>query len=194
MFKISKLLESDIARFWPKVNKEPGQGPHGDCWEWTGVKDPCGYGHIRIGQRTPGAHRVMWAIAHGEIPEDMCVLHTCDNPACVNLDHLWLGTQADNSADKVRKGRARSPAGDQHWSRLHPERRPRGARNGAYTKPECVLRGEDNGFARLTAGQVREIRERYASGGCTHRGLAVEYGIGSSQAGRIVNRESWKHI
>lgn len=97
---------SGIAtRFWPKVRT----AGFGDCWEWQAARSENGYGVMRPdGERTGPtvkAHRVAWEIAHGPIPDGACVLHACDNPGCVNVLHLFLGTQADNVADMHEKGR-----------------------------------------------------------------------------------------
>jgi hypothetical protein len=90
-------------RFWSKV--EIGD----DCWLWTAATTHDGYGLLgRPGGRgMVTVHRLAWVIAFGPIPTGMHVLHTCDTPPCVNPAHLWLGTNADNIADKVAKGRAR---------------------------------------------------------------------------------------
>jgi hypothetical protein len=71
-----------------------------------------GYGLIKIHRRVTGAHRAMWTYRFGPIPAGMCVCHRCDNPPCVNPDHLFLGTVQDNNADMVRKGRHRAPTGE----------------------------------------------------------------------------------
>jgi hypothetical protein len=86
-------------RFWLLVRKSDS------CWEWTGLRCVKGYGLCTVKCRRAFSHRVSWELAHGPIPEGLCVLHSCDNPACVRPDHLFLGTRKDNSDDKVAKGR-----------------------------------------------------------------------------------------
>ncbi len=75
------------------------------CWLWTGCVNNKGYGALYIRGKVEGAHRAYWEVYNGSIPDNMCVLHTCDNPPCVNPDHLFLGTQSDNMIDKIKKGR-----------------------------------------------------------------------------------------
>jgi hypothetical protein len=89
-------------RFWEKVAVgEPDQ-----CWEWTSAKIPVGYGQFFLQGKPRYAHRVAFEMTKGEVPPEMNVLHTCDNPGCCNPDHLWLGTQQDNVRDMMQKGRA----------------------------------------------------------------------------------------
>lgn len=94
-----------VDRFWSKVDKS------GTCWVWTAHTDRRGYGRMQRGERGQGvilAHRFSWHLATGIDPGDLCVLHLCDNPPCVNPDHLVLGTRAANVLDMINKGRQSS--------------------------------------------------------------------------------------
>jgi len=88
---------------YERIKRRSKPGPSG-CWEWTGGKAK-GYGTISVGGHNRLAHRTIWEAAHGNIPTGLWVLHKCDNPACINPDHLFLGTAKDNAIDCIRKGR-----------------------------------------------------------------------------------------
>ena len=95
------------TRFWQKVFKAPD-----GCWYWQGSRDTKDYGVFILNtNKTQGirdrryAHRFVWELLHGTIPNNLCVLHRCDNPPCVNPDHLFLGTRGDNIKDMLRKHR-----------------------------------------------------------------------------------------
>ena len=112
-------------RFWHYVQKTSG------CWYWVGYKDPQGYGRLHIDGRPELAHRLSWKIHDGDIPQNKHILHECDNPACVNPDHLYIGNQLSNMQDMWRRGRA---------------------------KPGHLV-GEKHGMSKLTEAQVRDIRK-----------------------------------
>lgn len=75
------------------------------CWEWRGPKTSLGYGKLCFNYKYLGAHRVSWELHRGPIGAGLFLCHKCDNPGCVNPDHLFLGTQMDNMRDKIAKGR-----------------------------------------------------------------------------------------
>jgi hypothetical protein len=158
---------------WDKVEKTE------DCWLWQGSLNR-GYGHMSRGEATGksiGAHRVAWELVAGAIPDGLFVCHTCDNRACVRNDdegwyevngilhprrgHLWIGTQADNMADMIAKGR----------------------------EPDFFAGGEAHHNAKLSAAAVREIRERYADGNTTYQVLADRFGVKVGAVGKVVRGE-----
>ena len=157
-------------RFWSKVQR--GQGDA--CWPWMASRHKTGYGGFMFGGRCTKAHRLAWELTNGPIPYGLNVCHHCDNPPCVNPAHLFLGTDADNNADKWNKGRGRTVIG--RWRQLHPPR------------------GETNGRAKLTSEQVTEIKSRYAAGGVTQEQLWTEYSISRAQLQRILHGKAWHTI
>lgn len=174
------LSEKDFARFWKKVDKKGAD----ECWTWLAYKDAQGYGHFGAGGQVFSSHRVSYAITNGQIPHNrthhgICVCHRCDNPSCVNPAHLFLGTMKENMRDRDSKGRGNQP---------------KGARNGAYTKPERMPRGEAHGCSKLTSSQVAEIRALFTTGRITRKEIAVQFGVDRSTINRIINRKIWKHI
>jgi hypothetical protein len=98
-------IELVVARFWEKVDR---RGPD-ECWPWLGATDQSGYGSFGAKGSRYRAHRVALMTREDPPSPQHCACHTCDNPNCVNPAHLWWGTNAENQADKGRKGRTASP-------------------------------------------------------------------------------------
>jgi hypothetical protein len=106
----SEYTAKDVERFWGKVAKTDNPD---DCWIWQATKgSQGGYGQIRWkNNKKEYAHRVAYEITFGEIPTGFYILHKCDNPPCVNPNHLFAGTHQDNMIDKVLKNRQRRGEG-----------------------------------------------------------------------------------
>ena len=124
-------------------NERVAVGTADQCWEWSGSRFRTGYGRLKIDGKTTSAHRLSWMLHNGPIPDGTCVCHRCDNPPCVNPEHLFLGTKADNNLDRDAKGR--TARGDRNGARLHPETRARGDRNGSRLHADRLARGERHG-------------------------------------------------
>jgi hypothetical protein len=175
-----------VTRFWSKVEKQTAvtvSNVTSPCWLWKGTKTNTGYGQIGLGGRTQTTHRVSWFLAHGQWPR-LCVLHKCDVPACVNPEHLFEGTKADNARDMSRKGRC--------WQRRKPERIISGDLHYARLSPELLARGDDNGNSKLSEAQALQIIVRKRSGE-RHVDIARDFGIAKSQVSNI-GRTQWKHL
>lgn len=166
-------VKNGIDDFWNFVDRS---GDDDACWLWQGGTGHYGYGRIRLKGYSRLAHRAAWQITHGAIPAGLYVCHSCDVPACVNPNHLFLGTSAENTNDAARKGRM-----------------AKGARNGKYTHPEATPRGEAHGRAILSAEQVTEIRAR-SSEGMSMLALARLYAISKRTIFDVVHRRTWVHI
>lgn len=167
-------MNSDpAARFWAKVEKTDS------CWLWRGCLNAQGYGNFRHRGRSQLTNRVAYELATGTIPPtglDVC--HRCDVPACVNPDHLFLGTRSDNVRDMVQKGRGNPARGDQSGARKHPER---------------LGRGETSGMSKLTDEAVRLIRAERAAG-TTISALARRLRVVRTTIREVAAGRAWKHV
>jgi hypothetical protein len=144
-------------RFWKYVDIDITTG----CFNWIGYKNKCGYGSFGYNKKIKLANRVSWQIHYGYKPEDICVLHKCDNPGCVNPDHLWLGTHQENMDDRDNKGR------------------------------QYDRNGEKNGRAKLTIEDVVTIRSLYNNTNTSERKLAKEFNVNSGTIHNILNNKTW---
>jgi len=109
----AKKIARRRSPFWDWFNSLVEKEDNG-CWWWRGAIVKGGYGRIFKDGRKQYVHRISYERAAGYLPEDLDVLHSCDNPACINPAHLFLGTQTDNNNDMWAKGRARVPLGEKH--------------------------------------------------------------------------------
>lgn len=172
-------------RFWPKV----AVASDDECWTWQANRNNHGYGLIRLGgtARKVLAHRAVYEMRCGPIPDGMVVLHRCDNPRCVNPAHLLLGTMRQNTADMYAKGRAR-PYGIDIECRdiFQPRKRVRASRGPKR-------RGELNHMAKLTEELVMRYRAELAAGKPL-RQLARETGLDRKTLMSMRDRRSWAHV
>ena len=139
------------------------------CWEWTGPKHH-GYGKTSYGSRTDGtrrnvfAHRLAYQIWVGEIPEGYEVCHKCDNPCCINPNHLFTGTRQDNIADRERKGR------------------------------NVIFVDEEQPRAKLTKKAVKDARWEHMYRGTSFQKLADKYGVTKKTIQNAINGVTWKCV
>lgn len=148
-----------VEKFWSSVDKS------GECWLWTKGRISSGYGEFCTNRGTYYAHRVSYALAKGD-PGKLFVMHSCDNPPCVNPDHLSIGTCRDNSFDAWDKGRLPHPP---------------------------IMLGEKNPWSKITEAQVREIRT-LREGGMILRLIAERYGLSIATTQKIATRQAWTHV
>lgn len=150
---------STTESFWKRLTKTDS-----GCWEFSGCKSSDGYGRLIFQGRKLSAHRLAYELTEGAIPDGMAICHKCDNPPCCNPDHLFLGTQADNVADRVAKGR------------------------------EGYRKGEKNGRAKLTDALVIDIRQKLSAGTRTKADIGREYCVSEVLIGMIARRKVWTHV
>lgn len=161
--------------------------PMSGCWLWLGAKSSGKYGTMSHAGKNQRAHRLAWAAFRGSIPHGSCVCHHCDNPGCINPDHLFLGTFADNNADRRKKHR-------DAWFNAPEERAAclQKARNIVRDR-NLYARGENQGHARLTTTKVRAIREM-SKLGRTQREIAAIFGVAQTTVQAVLSGRSWAHV
>lgn len=158
---------------WRRVDrKEPTE-----CWEWIGKQYRDGYGQCHWASKQQQAHRVVWTIANGPIPNGLFVCHRCDNRSCCNPAHLFLGTHQDNMRDRNSK-----------------QRTARGPRSPAALHPDRIVRGEANSNARLTVDDVLAIRAAPGSSAAELAPLAQRFGVSLSHIQKIRYGRAWRHL
>ena len=160
-----------MDRFFEKVERRIDT----TCWIWIGAhRHKLGYGGFWNGKKWDYAHRVSYELFKEPIPNGYEVIHTCDNPFCVNPDHLLAGTHTDNMVDAKTKGRIKGG-----FYNISKKNRPL---------------GEKHGQSKLTDNNVREIRRLYEVEGIGVTEIARRYNMGHAQIGAIAHRKAWIHI
>jgi len=156
------IKPSFYERFWSRVARADGDA----CWEWAAARFTAGYGKVALprSRKLEGAHRIAWLLTYGPIPNDLWVLHRCDNPPCCRPDHLFLGTCKNNSDDMIAKGR-------------HPR---------VGVSVPSVNR-------KLSADRILEIRAR-AVAGESHRAIALALNINRRTIDRIVSGALYRDV
>lgn len=150
-------------RFWKKVDKRGRD----ECWVWTGGVNRWGYGNFKWNGHVSNASRFSWELFNGVIPPKIFVCHKCDNPPCVNPNHLFLGTHSDNMRDAYQKGRMRG-----HES----------------------YKGEKSNLSKLTEKEVVLIRALRKDENLKLRELAKRFSVTEVAISKIINRQTWAHV
>ena len=194
--------------------------PETGCLEWQGRKDKDGYGHTSYTGKQYGAHRIAYQLAYNvELASNQLVCHSCDNPPCINADHLFLGTHIDNMRDMVAKGRHASKLSERNVYEIQEMLRCGEKQNeiaqmfdvGHVTIHSIAIgkqwarltgntpntfahiytnRGERKGSAKLTERDVRKIQEMLRRNERRNE-IAQQFSIGKTAIHKIATGESW---
>ncbi len=161
--KMIKMSALEATRFWDKVNvniKKP-------CWFWMGERNEKGYGRVWLNGFTKRAHRIAYSLVVGRIPAGMWVLHHCDQPPCVNPEHLYLGTVKENGRDAKERGCM--AFGERH----------------TFAKLNNAKVRQIRHLYALTKGSIRAW---------SHLKLARRFGVSKTTIGHTLIRKCWSHV
>lgn len=175
VWRLRVSAETATSRFWKLVNKDGPDHALGKCWVWTGFGTN-GYGMFCANGKRYSASRYSYELLRGPVDPSLWILHHCDNPSCVNPVHLYAGTVIENNADMVARDRYSS--GDKHYSKTHPELRPRGV---------------DVPHAKIADAEVLEMRRLYRDGANLPE-LANRFSVSSGTVFNAVRGKTWKHL
>lgn len=224
-FLVSKKLifkSYEHQSYWTRLILEERIIKQDGCWGWKGSKNRHGYGEIKVNRIHMNASRAAWIAYKSEIPENMYVLHTCDNRACCNPEHLWLGTAKDNMQDMIKKGRNKNLKGSAcPWATINEDivldildmlKKNINTREIAKkyniklsmisdikTGHRWTHVGDRTGInvvpnkRKLTKFDVIDIKKRIKNGDKL-RSIAHDYGIAESSVGDIKAERTWKNI
>ena len=153
---MKRLNEAFFAKIYKSEN----------CWEWSGSKNPKKYGVAHVNGKQYLAHRLSYEIFFGEIKDGLLVCHTCDNPPCVNPDHLFLGTPSENMIDMVNKKRNKFP----------------------------IQYGEDSPHSKLKTKNVLFIREKYSTNRMSISQLSKMFNVSTGTVYDVLKKRTWKNL
>lgn len=153
-------IEKQLASFWSRIQ----YGALDECWPWLGSRNK-GYGILNFQGKAWKAHRLIWHLIYGRIPDGLFICHHCDNRPCCNPRHLFLGNHLANMKDAANKGRLKPPDN----------------------------RGERHGMSKLIDSDIVKIRS-LAKFGFFQKDIALQFKIDPSAVSIIVRRKRWQHI
>lgn len=171
---IPELKEKRVQSFWSKITIPENKDL---CWEWESGVDKDGYGVFSIDRGGYRAHRVSYFLSIEIDPMGLLVCHKCDNPACCNPAHLFLGTARENMEDCKSKGRYIT-----------------GEKNGMVKHPDLVLKGITHYKSKFTESDIIDIRDTFSKKELNQRKLASKYSVSEHTIYCILKGITWKHL
>ena len=202
---LSKIIlsQKNINNFLAKFNR----GDNDDCWNWMASSNEGGYGWFSVGERMELAHRVSYTYFNGGIPQGLLVLHSCDNPICINPHHLRVGTQQDNIDDMTGRGRhgalgksasketrkkmSDSKMGNKNnfWQKKHSKKSRK-----KISDNHADVSGENNGRAILNEKKVLEMKSLRKDVGYSWVKLGEMFGVSPDTARHAVLGITWGYL